>query len=134
MYRTSHVLPLYLLLLRLTFGHVCVPQAMAATACAPPAFKMCVTPAFLAQYSTSGVMLPSGRGGVASTTVLQPAICAGTASISALLGSTAVPPGTYTPAEMNVTVTRQGYSEVSNWYCALKLTQTLLLKVVTSCY
>ena len=32
-----------------------MPHAMAATACAPPAFSTCVTPAFFAQYSTSGV-------------------------------------------------------------------------------
>ena len=38
-----------------TFGQVSVPQAIAATAWAPPAFSTCVTPAFLAQYSTSGV-------------------------------------------------------------------------------
>jgi len=72
-------------------------QAIAATACAPPAFSMWVTPAFFAQSNTSGVMLPSGRGGVASTTVPQPAICAGTANIKALLGKTAVPPGTDKP-------------------------------------
>jgi hypothetical protein len=35
-----------------TFGQVSVPQAMAATACAPPARSTCVTPAFLAQYRT----------------------------------------------------------------------------------
>ena len=74
-----------------------MPQAMAATAWAPPALSTCVTPAFLAQYSTSGVMLPSGRGGVAITMVLQPAMPAGTASISVEDGSTAVPPGTYSP-------------------------------------
>ena len=38
-----------------TFGQVSVPQAIAATAWAPPAFSTCVTPALLAQYSTSGV-------------------------------------------------------------------------------
>ena len=37
------------------FGQVSVPQAIAATAWAPPAFSTCVTPAFLAQYSTSGI-------------------------------------------------------------------------------
>merc|ERR1719201_498789 len=37
---------------------------MAATACAPPALRRCVTPAFRAQYSTSGLMEPSCRGGV----------------------------------------------------------------------
>ncbi len=81
----------------LAFGQVCVPQAMAATACAPPALSTCVTPALRAQYSTSGVMDPSGRGGVAMTIVEQPAMPAGTHSISAEEGSTAVPPGTYTP-------------------------------------
>merc|ERR1719460_3054672 len=53
---------------------------MAATACAPPALRRCVTPAFRAQYSTSGLMEPSCRGGVARTTVSQPATWAGTAS------------------------------------------------------
>ena len=56
-----------------------------------------MTPALRAQYRTSGEMLPSARGGVAITMVLQPAMPAGTASMSALEGSTAVPPGTYTP-------------------------------------
>lgn len=36
-----------------TLGHDSVPHAMAATAWAPPAFKMWVAPAFLAQYNTS---------------------------------------------------------------------------------
>ena len=60
-----------------TLGQEAVPQAMAATAWAPPARRMCVTPALRAQYSTSGEMLPSCRGGVARTTVLQPAMPAG---------------------------------------------------------
>mmetsp|Transcript_23790 Transcript_23790/g.60687 ORF Transcript_23790/g.60687 Transcript_23790/m.60687 type:complete len:291 (+) Transcript_23790:523-1395(+) len=89
-----------------TLGQVAVPHAMAATACAPPALRMWVTPAFLAQYSTSGVMEPSGRGGVASTMVGQPAMAAGTASMSAEEGSTAVPPGTYTPTAPMGRVTR----------------------------
>lgn len=55
-------------------GHEAVPQARAATACAPPASSTCVTPALRAQYSTSGEMLPSGLGGVAITTVLHPAM------------------------------------------------------------
>ena len=80
-----------------TLGHVSVPQAIAATACAPPAFRMWVTPARLAHQRTSGVIEPSGLGGVASTMVLQPAMPAGTDSIKALDGSTAVPPGTYIP-------------------------------------
>ena len=46
---------------------------------------------------TSGDMLPSCLGGVAITTVRHPAICAGTASMRAEEGSTAVPPGTYRP-------------------------------------
>ena len=33
-----------------------------------------MTPALRAQYSTSGEMLPSCRGGVARTTVLHPAM------------------------------------------------------------
>jgi hypothetical protein len=58
---------------------------------------MWVTPAFLAQYNTSGVILPSARGGVASTMVAHPAILAGTDNMSALEGRTAEPPGTYNP-------------------------------------
>jgi hypothetical protein len=45
----------------------------------------------------TGVTEPSGRGGVASTIVPQPARPAGVHSMSALDGRTAVPPGTYTP-------------------------------------
>ncbi len=44
-----------------------------------------------------GPTCPSFLGGVAMTTVRQPAICAGTAIMSVLDGSTAVPPGTYMP-------------------------------------
>mmetsp|Transcript_18129 Transcript_18129/g.45026 ORF Transcript_18129/g.45026 Transcript_18129/m.45026 type:complete len:268 (+) Transcript_18129:734-1537(+) len=90
-----------------TFGQVCVPWPIAATACAPPAFRMCVTPAFFATYSTSGTMLPSLRGGVASTTVAQPAMRAGTASMSAVEGSTAEPPGTYSPTAPMGRLTRR---------------------------
>lgn len=50
------------------FGQESVPQAMAATAWAPPALRRCVTPALRATYSTSGQMEPSLRGGVARTT------------------------------------------------------------------
>ena len=60
-----------------TLGQEAVPQAMAATAWAPPASSTWVTPALRAQYSTSGEMLPSRRGGVARTTVWHPAIPAG---------------------------------------------------------
>jgi hypothetical protein len=42
-------------------------------------------------------MLPSDRGGDAKTIFLQPATIAGTPNISAVLGSTAVPPGMYRP-------------------------------------
>ena len=80
-----------------TFGHVSVPWPSAAIACAPPAWRMWVTPAFFATYSTSGTTAPSLVGGVANTTVSQPAIFAGTASIRAVEGRTAVPPGTYRP-------------------------------------
>ncbi len=52
-------------------------------------------------HSTVSVMLANGLhtylGGVAITMVGQPAILAGTASMSAVDGSTAVPPGTYRP-------------------------------------
>lgn len=80
-----------------TFGQLSVPHAIAATACAPPAFSTWVTPAFFAQYSTSGVTLPSRRGGVAITIVRHPAMPAGTASMRVEDGSTALPPGTYSP-------------------------------------
>mmetsp|Transcript_16424 Transcript_16424/g.51045 ORF Transcript_16424/g.51045 Transcript_16424/m.51045 type:complete len:261 (+) Transcript_16424:418-1200(+) len=89
-----------------TLGVVCVPCAMAATACAPPALSKCVTPAFFAQYVTSGHTLPSLRGGVASTRVEHPAIMAGTDSMSAVEGSTAVPPGTYNPTRSIARLTR----------------------------
>ena len=82
-----------------TFGHVSVPYPMAATACAPPAFKMCVTPDFFAQYKTSGQIVPSFNGGVAKTTIGHFAIIAGTANMSAVVGNTAVPPGTYKPTD-----------------------------------
>ena len=77
-----------------TLGQVSVPQAKAAMACAPPALSRWVTPARRATQSTSGEMDPSGRGGVARTIVRHPAIRAGTASMRAVEGSTAVPPGT----------------------------------------
>ena len=77
-----------------TLGVEAVPQARAATACAPPARSTCVAPALKAQYRTSGETEPSGLGGVASTIVAQPATLAGAASISAEDGRTAVPPGT----------------------------------------
>mmetsp|Transcript_3742 Transcript_3742/g.15167 ORF Transcript_3742/g.15167 Transcript_3742/m.15167 type:complete len:204 (+) Transcript_3742:969-1580(+) len=80
-----------------TLGQVSVPWPIAATACAPPALRMCVTPAFFATYNTSGTTSPSFLGGVASTTFSHPAMDAGTASMSAVDGSTAVPPGTYRP-------------------------------------
>lgn len=48
-------------------------------------------------WEHSVITWPSERGGVAMTMVLQPAIWAGTAIMSVLLGSTAVPPGTYKP-------------------------------------
>mmetsp|Transcript_20356 Transcript_20356/g.56717 ORF Transcript_20356/g.56717 Transcript_20356/m.56717 type:complete len:302 (+) Transcript_20356:1264-2169(+) len=93
-----------------TLGQLAVPHAIADTACAPPAFKMCVAPAFFAQYSTSGVMEPSGRGGVASTMVLQPAMAAGTASMRAEEGRTAVPPGTYRPTDSMGLDTRRQFT------------------------
>ncbi len=49
------------------------------------------------QFGRERHTCPSERGGVAITMVLQPAIWAGTAIMSVLLGSTAVPPGTYKP-------------------------------------
>ncbi len=60
----------------------------------------------LSRWPTSGVTVPSGRGGVASTMVRQPAMPAGTDSMSAEEGSTAVPPGTYTPTALMGRVTR----------------------------
>ncbi len=47
-----------------------------------------------AAASTAGSAVPSGRGGVHSTTSGQPASCAGTPSISAVEGSGADPAGT----------------------------------------
>ena len=46
---------------------------------------------------TSGETLPSLPAGVQSTTSLQPAMLAGTASISTVLKRGAVPPGIYSP-------------------------------------
>ena len=82
-----------------TFGTLWVPNAIAAMACAPPAFSKWVTPAFLAMYTISGASLPSGPGGEAKTRVGQPAIMAGIANIIAVEGSIAVPPGTYRPTD-----------------------------------
>ena len=49
------------------------PRASAATACAPPVRKMRVAPAMRAAAATSGAMLPSARGGVATMTSGTPA-------------------------------------------------------------
>ena len=49
------------------------PIASAATACAPPARRIRVAPAMRAAAATSGAMLPSRRGGVATMTSGTPA-------------------------------------------------------------
>ena len=78
-------------------GTRAVPKAIAAIACAPPSLNTRCTPVSRAATSTAGSALPSGRGGVHSTTSRQPARRAGTPSISAVDGSGAVPAGTYRP-------------------------------------
>ena len=66
-------------------------------ACMPPTLKIFVTPHNCAAYKIARSILPSLLGGVHKTTSLQPAICAGIASISAVEKSGAVPPGMYKP-------------------------------------
>src|SRR5207247_2519811 len=58
---------------------VSVPNAIAATACAPPIRYTASTPAIRAAYRTAAGTVPSASGGVHSTTRPTPATRAGTA-------------------------------------------------------
>ncbi|ANB14933.1 hypothetical protein AWJ20_2550 [Sugiyamaella lignohabitans] len=60
---------------------------------------MALAPTLCATYTTSGVKVPSDRGGDARMMFLHPATLAGIPSIIAVDGSTAVPPGTYRPTD-----------------------------------
>ena len=80
-----------------TFGTDSVPNASAATACAPPTLKTRPTPATLAAARMAGLTLPSAEGGVTITISPQPASTAGMQFISTDDGYAAVPPGTYRP-------------------------------------
>jgi hypothetical protein len=74
---------------------------MAATACAPPAQKTCLTPHSRAAASTSSAMCPSCPGGEHMTTSSQPASVAGMASIKTVDTRGALPPGMYSPTGLN---------------------------------
>ena len=63
----------------------------------PAALKIRLTPATFAANNTAGCTFPSRPGGVQRTISLHPAILAGTASISTVENSGAVPPGIYNP-------------------------------------
>ena len=63
-----------------------VPKAMAATAWAPPALKIRVTPAIFAAARIAALTLPSFPQGVHMMISLQPAIFAGTTSIITVEG------------------------------------------------
>ena len=77
-----------------TFGILLVPYAIAPIACTPPALNTLFTPATRAAYRIAGWIFPSRLGGVHKMISLQPAICAGAASISTVENKGAVPPGT----------------------------------------
>ena len=77
----------------LTRGTLSVPNAIAATACAPPLLKMACTPHFHAAYKMAGCTLPSAPAGVHITTLRHPAMRAGMASISTVENSGEWPPG-----------------------------------------
>ena len=70
-----------------------IPYAIAAMACTPPALKILLTPANCAAKRIAGWIFPFLSGGVQSTISLHPAILAGTANISTVEKSGAVPPG-----------------------------------------
>ena len=76
-----------------TAGMLSVPNVIAATACIPPALNTRDTPHNAAVHNTAGFTLPSGEGGVHNTVSRHPAIAAGTASISTVEKSGALPPG-----------------------------------------
>ena len=69
-----------------TRGTCSVPNAIAATACAPPALTMRVTPESRAAARISGETLPSRCGGVAIRISDTPASLAGMAFMSTLDG------------------------------------------------
>ena len=70
---------------------------MAAIACAPPTLNTRRRPHAAAAYSTAGATQPCLFGGVHRITSGQPAVSAGTASISTVENNGAVPPGIYSP-------------------------------------
>ena len=72
-----------------------VPNAAAATACAPPILKTCLTPAISAATSVAQSTVPSSSGGVNITGVFTPAMTAGIEVIIATLGKEPFPLGTY---------------------------------------
>ena len=76
-----------------TAGMLCVPQARAATAWAPPMVQIRSTPASRAAASTAGSSSPRGAGTVITTSP-TPATRAGIAFISTDDGYAARPPGT----------------------------------------
>ena len=77
-----------------TRGTLSVPYAIAATACAPPAFTTSSAPARDAANNTAGGTDPSGDGGVHTTTRSTPATRAGTTVMHTVDGYAARPPGT----------------------------------------
>src|SRR5690606_2376381 len=79
-----------------TAGTVVVPNASAATACAPPIVNTRSTPAMHAAASTIALRTPSGVG-TTITSSRTPATRAGSAFISTDDGYAAFPPGTYRP-------------------------------------
>src|SRR6185437_4419667 len=80
-----------------TLGTDSVPYAIAAIACAPPTLNTDSMPQSLAATNTAGWARPSRVGGVQSTRRGQPAMRAGTASMTTAEGSGADPAGTYRP-------------------------------------
>ena len=90
-----------------TAGTESVPRAMAATACAPPAFITVVMPSSWATNRIMGLIEPSAWGGVHTTICGQPARRAGTPSMSKVLNSGAEPPGTYSPTRCTGTDRRE---------------------------
>ena len=77
-----------------TAGMLSVPKVIPAMAWIPPTRNTFSTPHRRAVHSTAGFTRPSLPGGVHITTSGQPAIAAGTASISTVEKSGALPPGT----------------------------------------
>src|SRR3989442_15380672 len=88
-----------------TRGMLAVPYASAAIACAPPNRYTESTPAIWAAARMGVGTVPSGRGGVASTTSVTFATRAGITVMSTVDGYAARPPGAYTPARRTALVT-----------------------------